>query len=116
MPPIQYDYDKIKNEIFPKLKIGNELKDNFMKTDNLKEFEYKISDEVYLGPKKRNRNKDNKNNEKAKRIGRKRKNDNSVSIHSRDSHDNIVTKIKAKILSYLSIIFHFQKFEIKFQK
>ena len=62
-----------------------------------------MSDEVFLAPKKRNRGKDNKNNKTIKKIGRKRKNDNSVSKHSKDSHDNIVKKIKSKILSYLLI-------------
>ena len=103
MPPVQYDSAKIKNEIFPKLELVKEIKDKFINTDNLKDLEYKMSDEVFLAPKKRNRGKDNKNNNTIKKIGRKRKNDNSVSKHSKDSHDNIVKKIKSKILSYLLI-------------
>ena len=103
MPPVQYDSAKIKNEIFPKLELVKEIKDKFINTDNLKDLEYKMSDEVFLAPKKRNRGKDNKNNKTIKKIGRKRKNDNSVSKHSKDSHDNIVKKIKSKILSYLLI-------------
>ena len=103
MPPVQYDSAKIKNEIFPKLELVKEIKDKFINTDNLKDLEYKMSDEVFLAPKKRSRGKDNKNNKTIKKIGRKRKNDNSVSKHSKDSHDNIVKKIKSKILSYLLI-------------
>ena len=103
MPVVPYDSAKIKNEIFPQLKIGKEIKDRFINSDNLKELEYKMRDEVFLPPKKRYRDKDNKNNKTIKKIGRKRKNDNSVSKHSKDSHDNIVTKIKSKILSYLLI-------------
>ena len=103
MPPVQYDSAKIKNDIFPKLELVKEIKDKFINTDNLKDLEYKMSDEVFLAPKKRNRGKDNKNNNTIKKIGRKRKNDNSVSKHSKDSHDNIVKKIKSKILSYLLI-------------
>jgi hypothetical protein len=103
MPPVQYDYEKIKKEILPKLNLVKEIKDKFINSDNLKELEYKMCDEVFLGPKKRNRNKNDKNKETIKKIGRKRKNDNSFSNHNKDSHDNIVKKIKAKILGYLLI-------------
>ena len=103
MPPVQYNYEKIKKEILPKLNLVKEIKDKFINSDNLKELEYKMCDEVFLGPKKRNRNKNDKNKETIKKIGRKRKNDNSFSNHNKDSHDNIVKKIKAKILGYLLI-------------
>ena len=103
MPPFHYFFDDIKNKIFPKININSLIKEKFVKTANLLELEKKISDKEFLSPKKRNRDKPNEFKE-AKKAGRKKKDDTSNdSLHNKDSQDNIVKKIKAKIITTLLI-------------
>ena len=104
LPPSQYFFDDIKNNIFPKIKINNLIKEKFVLTNNLLDLENKISDKEFLAPKKRNRDKPNEGVREAKKAGRKKKDDTTNdSQHNKDSQDNIVKKIKAKIISTLLI-------------
>ena len=99
MPPKQYFIDDINKICNFKSK-----KEIIIKNDDLLNLENKISDEVFLGPKKRNRDKENEINTERKKYGRKKKDDiNNDSLHNRDSQDNIVKKIKSKINKFLLI-------------
>jgi len=97
--PEQYTFEKIKNEIFPKFN-QNEVEKYFIKDDNIINLEKKMSDEIYGQPKKRNRGIKLPKEEK-KKSGRKRKEDTSDSYHNKYSPDNIIKKIKTKILDCL---------------
>ena len=97
--PEQYTFEKIKNEIFPKFN-QNEVEKYFIKDDNIINLEKKMSDETYGQPKKRNRGIKLPKEEK-KKSGRKRKEDTSDSYHNKYSPDNIIKKIKTKILDCL---------------
>ena len=78
----------------------DKVNDSFIYTDHLKDLEKKMNDETYYAPKRRNRNKEKKEFE-SKKIGRKRKDDNSNGEHNKDSEDNIIKKIKAKSICSL---------------
>ena len=97
--PEQYTFEKIKNEIFPKFN-QNEVEKYFIKDDNIINMEKKMSDETYKQPKTRNRGIKLPKEEK-KKSGRKRKEDTSDSYHNKYSPDNIIKKIKTKILDCL---------------
>ena len=103
-PPYHYLYDEIKNKIFPKLNKDTFklVCDSFISTVHLSDLEKKMNDEVYYAPKKRNRDKE-KIERDFKEIGRKKNGDKSQHDHNRDSEDNIVKKIKAKIIATLLI-------------
>jgi magnesium-transporting ATPase (P-type) len=64
--------------------------------------EKKMSDETYKQPKTRKRG-IKLPKEQKKKSGRKRKNDTTYSEHNKYSPDNIIKKIKVKILDYLLI-------------
>lgn len=98
--PPQYFYDKIKNEIFPKLNLKNDLKKNFIKNDKIIKLENNMSDEHFLNKKTRNRGQTKSKEKNYKKKGRKKIDDNSASIHNKDSPDNIIKKIKSKLLDY----------------
>ena len=98
--PRQYFYDKIKNEIFPKLNLKNELKKNFIKNDIIINLENNMSDEHFLNKKTRNRGQKKSKEKNYKKKGRKKIDDNSAGIHNKDSPDNIIKKIKSKLLDY----------------
>lgn len=98
--PPQYFYDKIKNEIFPKLNLKNDLKKNFIKNDKIIKLENNMSDEHFLNKKTRNRGQTKTKVKNYKKKGRKKIDDNSASIHNKDSPDNIIKKIKSKLLDY----------------
>jgi len=98
--PKQYTFEKIKNEIFPKFN-QNEVSKYFQKDDNIINLEKKMSDEAYEQPKKRNRGIIKLPKEQKKKLGRKKKEDESGSNHNKYSPDNIIKKIKVKILDYL---------------
>ena len=100
LPPIQYDYDKI-NKIFSKININYMIKDSFKMNDNLLDLENKMSDATFKSPKKRNRDKKPELNEIIKKPGRKKKNDPEKGLHNKNSQDNIIKKIKSKLLYYL---------------
>ena len=101
-PPHHYLFDEIKNKFFKKMDKDtyDKLNDSFIYTDHLKDLEKKMNDETYYAPKRRNRNKEKKEFE-SKKIGRKRKDDNSNGEHNKDSEDNIIKKIKAKSICSL---------------
>jgi hypothetical protein len=101
-PPYHYLFDEIKNKIFPKLNKDTFklVYDSFISTAHLSDLEKKMNDEVYYAPKKRNRDKE-KIEHDPKEVGRKKSGDKSQRDHNRDSEDNIVKKIKAKIIAAL---------------
>ena len=98
--PKQYTFEKIKNEIFPKFN-KNEVCKYFQKDDNIINLEKKMSNETYEQLKKRNRGIIKLPKGQKKKLGRKKKEDASGSNHNKYSPDNIIKKIKAKILDYL---------------
>ena len=101
LPPTQYTYDKIINTIFPKINLDFDIKKSFIKSNLISDLEKKMSDETFLAPKKRNREKQPEICEEIKKLGRKKKKDPSFGKHNKDSEDNIVKKIKSKLLFYL---------------
>ena len=101
-PPYHYLFDEIKNKFFQKLDKDtyDKVIDSFIYTEHLKDLEKKMNDETYYAPKRRNRDKEKKEFE-TKKLGRKRKDDNSNGEHNKDSEDNIIKKIKAKVICSL---------------
>ena len=101
-PPYHYLFDEIKNKIFIKLNKDTFklIYDSFIYNAHLSDLEKKMNDEVYYAPKKRNRDKE-KIERDPKEIGRKKNSDKSQRDHNRDSEDNIVKKIKAKLIATL---------------
>ena len=102
--PIQYNYNKIKNEILPKTELPEKSKEKYINCDEVVNLDIKLSDETFLSPKRRNRDNNNaiRDNieEGSKKCGRKKKGDNSNSYHNAYSDNNIVKKIKNKIPKY----------------
>ena len=100
--PHHYLFDEIKNKIFPKMEkdIYDIIIDSYKYSDSLKAVEKKMSDETFKAPKKRNRDKEKKETE-PKKLGRKKKNDESNRDHNKNSEDNIIKKIKAKVIACL---------------
>ena len=97
LPPKQYRIDDIKKIL--NSKFNEEI---FIEKDNLLDLEIKMSDKVFLAPKKRKRDKENEVNTEKKKCGRKKKDDiNAISLHKKDCQDNIVKKIKSKINGFL---------------
>ena len=103
MPPTQYTYDKIKNEIFPKFKNKNIFDKIFITNPKILALEENMSDNMFLQKKRRNKNLSH-TNEPKKKLGRK-KNDDTLgkinSKHNKYSQDNIIKKIKSKLLHFL---------------
>ena len=103
MPPTQYTYDKIKNEIFPKFKDKNIFDKIFIMNPKILALEENMSDNMFLQKKRRNKNLCH-TNEPKKKLGRK-KNDDTLgkinSKHNKYSQDNIIKKIKSKLLHFL---------------
>ena len=99
--PEQYTFEKIKKDIFP-LFAESDVDQYFKKNDNIINLEKKMSDETYKQKKTRNRGVKLPKEEK-KKSGRKRKEDNTLSKHNKNTPDNIIKKIKTKILKYLLI-------------
>ena len=103
MPPTQYTYDKIKNEIFPKFKNKNIFDKIFITNPKILALEENMSDNMFLQKKRRNKNLCH-TNEPKKKLGRK-KNDDTLgkinSKHNKYSQDNIIKKIKSKLLHFL---------------
>ena len=103
MPPTQYTYDKIKNEIFPKFKNKNIFDKIFITNPKILALEENMSDNIFLQKKRRNKNLSH-TNEPKKKLGRK-KNDDTLgkinSKHNKYSQDNIIKKIKSKLLHFL---------------
>lgn len=99
--PEQYTFEKIKKDIFP-LFVPSDIEKYFKKNENIINLEKKMSNETYGQKKKRKRGVKLQKEEK-KKSGRKRKLDNSFGKHNKDTPDNIIKKIKTKILKYLLI-------------
>ena len=99
--PEQYTFEKIKKDIFP-LFVESDIEQYFQKNDYIINLENKMSDETYKQRKTRNRGVKIQKEEK-KKSGRKRKEDNTLSKHNKNTPDNIIKKIKTKILKYLLI-------------
>ena len=104
LPP-QYFYDKIKKEIFPKLNLKDEIKKSFIKNDTIMQLEDNISDKYFFSKKKRNRGKTKSKEKIQKPKGRKKNVDTSKSNHNKDSPDNIIKKIKSKLLHHYLLNF-----------
>ena len=99
--PEQYTFEKIKKDIFPLFAESN-VEQYFQKNDVIINLEEKMSDETFKQRKTRNR-KVKLQKEEKKKSGRKRKEDNTLSKHNKNTPDNIIKKIKTKILKYLLI-------------
>ena len=103
MPPTQYTYDKIKNEIFPKFKNKNIFDKIFITNPKILALEENMSDNMFLQKKRRNKNLCH-TNEPKKKLGRKKNGDTLGKInskHNKYSQDNIIKKIKSKLLHFL---------------
>jgi hypothetical protein len=104
MPPPQYSFNKIKNEVFPKFDIKPEIKESFIENDIIRSLEYNISDEFFLSKKTRNRNKVRSREKIKKKLGRKKNDEKKekkdiIDIkHNKESPDNNIKKIKSKLL------------------
>lgn len=101
LPP-HYPYNKIKNEILPKLDIDSSIQESFVDNDNIKKIEYETSDDNF-SIEKRSRAKRNKNKplKEPKMLGRKKKDDETNRDHNKKAKDNILQKIKSHFLDYL---------------
>ena len=99
--PQNYLFDKIKNEIFPKMNLKDEIKENFIFDENLQILENSMSEDTYYSKKTRKRGQLKLEEEKNKKKGRKKNKEPSDGKHNKDSPDNIIKKIKSKILDYL---------------
>ena len=100
LPPIQYKYNKIHELFINRFNVEDQIKNSFIETEYLINIQNSMSDETFLGPKKRNRDKPIIQ-EETKKFGRKKKNDNTESKHNKYSPDNIMKTIKSKILKKL---------------
>jgi len=101
LPPTQYNYEKIKNEIIPKLNISESLKNKFVYNEAIISLDQNLSDEAYLAKKTRDRNKV-KEEKTTKKLGRKTKDDDEKGNHTKFSQDNIVKKIKSNSIGILT--------------
>ena len=100
LPPL-YFYEKIKDEIFPKINLKEEIKENFIKAKNILSLEKDLSDETFYSKKTRKRGLNKSYQELKKKRGRKKNDNPSYALHNKDSQDNIIKKIKSKLLDYL---------------
>ena len=71
--PVQYKYDKINDEIIPKLRLDKEKKKKFIRNKNILDFDKALSDDKFLGKKTRNRDIPKSKEEIKKKRGRKKK-------------------------------------------
>ena len=99
--PKHYLFSQIKNEIFPKMNLKEEIIKSFILDDNLRNLEKNMSEETYYSKKTRKRGILKTEGGKNKKKGRKKNDEVSEGKHNRDSQDNIIKKIKVKILDYL---------------
>ena len=108
--PEHYKFGKIR-EYFKKLPkdIYDRIINDFTKSYNFTNLEKKMSDETFNAPKKRNRDKEKKGTE-PKKLGRKRKEDNSNREHNKDSEDNMIKKMKVyfinSLLIFINLVFN----------
>ena len=102
LPPL-YLYDKIKDEIFSKINLKEEIKESFIKSEIILNLEKRLSDETFYSKKTRKRGLNKSNEEIKKKRGRKKNDETSDALHNKNSEDNIIKKIKSKLLDYLLI-------------
>ena len=102
IPPIQYTFEKIINEIFPKFNDSLlPLKYSLLFDSNISKIEKNMSDNYFLSKKKRRKKGKIRFNEpESKKRGRKKQDDSSRRKHDKNSPDNIIKKIKSKCLEY----------------
>ena len=106
--PEHYTYNKIKNDIFPKLNIGYSIQLNFTNNDYTKKIEYETSDYNFnIEIRRRAKRNKNKPLKEPKILGRKKKNDETNRDHNKKAKDNILQKIKSHFLNYLLIFMNF---------
>ena len=95
--PVHYSFEKIKNEIFVKLNLPEEIKNAFIQYESVKKIEEETSDENFKLIKRPRAKKGTiikEEGDKKKQLGRKKKNDNEAHQHNKHSKDNIIQKIK----------------------
>ncbi len=99
--PTHYTFNKIK-ELIQTFDLPSKVKDSIVMDSNLNTIDNKMSDKKFLAKKKRRNNKNIKftENPESQKIGRKKLDDFSKRKHDRNSPDNIIKKIKLKILEY----------------
>lgn len=100
--PVHYTFDKIK-DIIQSLSIPSEVKNSIVLDYNLNKIDKVMSNNSFLGKKKRRKKgkikfSDYKNSENQK--GRKKQDDFSRRKHDRNAADNIIKKIKLKFIEY----------------
>ena len=100
--PVHYTFDKIK-DIIQSLSIPSEVKNSIVLDYNLNKIDKVMSNNSFLGKKKRRKKgkikfSDYKNSEIQK--GRKKQDDFSRRKHDRNAADNIIKKIKLKFIEY----------------
>ena len=102
IPPIQYTFEKIINEIFPKFNDSLlPLKYSLLFDSNISKIEKNMSDNYFLSKKKRRKKGKIRFNEpESKKRGRKKQDDSSKRKHDKNSPDNIIKKIKSKCFEY----------------
>jgi len=98
--PEYFTLSKIKELLTSKLspEIIKELNQKIFLEKNLQKVESEIDDQVLLGKKRNKKDKITFNEEDKKDIGRKKKDDNSSRKHNKYCVDNIIKKIKLKLL------------------
>ncbi len=110
--PKHYTFEKIKNEIIPKLLLDKKTLENiinaFIYDENVKIIEKETSDENFAIIKRERAKRgtiirEEEEEEKKKQLGRKRKDDNEVHDHNKHSKDNILQKIKTHNQKFLLI-------------
>ena len=106
--PKHYTFEKIKNEIIPKLNLDEIIKKAFIYDENVKIIEKETSDENFAIIKRERAKRgtiirEEEEEEKKKQLGRKRKDDNEVHDHNKHSKDNILQKIKTLNQKFLLI-------------
>ena len=99
-PTPQYTSKEIK-DIMSVINIDNKIKDNFIINEGIINLEEYMSDETFIGIKRRNRTKPKKPKEDKKKPGRKKKDDPQKGKHTKHSNDNMIKKIKSHLLDYL---------------
>ena len=105
--PIQYTFEKIKKEIFPKINVLNEIKDKLLENTNLLTIKKHMNDSIFFLNKKRKRKKGKikyiVDDEEKKKLGRKKLDDFTKGRHTIFSGDNIIKKIKIKFFEYMNL-------------
>ena len=110
--PKHYTFEKIKNEIIPKLLLDKKTLENiinaFIYDENVKIIEKETSDDNFAIIKRERAKRgtiirEEEEEEKKKQLGRKRKDDNEVHDHNKHSKDNILQKIKTHNQKFLLI-------------